>query len=65
LTITQNPLFPVIKTTLYLSKDNKEWLSKQPKNQRTKILNMALSRIQEEREDYLDAVNAWEDFQML
>ena len=65
MTVMQKTNHPVIKTTLYLSKSNKEWLSKQPRNKRTEILNMALSRIQEEREDYLDAVNAWENFQML
>lgn len=39
-----------IRTTLYLTENNKKWLETQPRGQRTQIINEAIKRIKEEEE---------------
>ncbi len=39
-----------IRTTLYLTQSNKQWLERQPRGKRTEIVNKAIAKVQEEKE---------------
>ena len=40
----------VVRTTLYLTKANKEWLNRQPRGQRTNLVNKAIGYIQQAKD---------------
>jgi len=38
-----------VRTTLYITEDNKKWLETQPRGQRTRIVNEAIQQLQNEQ----------------
>ncbi len=38
------------RTSLYLTEENKNWLNRQPRGQRTKLINEAIAKLHQEKE---------------
>ena len=50
MSVVQKESNEAVRTTLYLTKSNKQWLNRQPRGQRTEIVNKAIAKVQEEKE---------------
>ena len=50
MSVAQKESNEAVRTTLYLTQSNKQWLNRQPRGQRTDIVNKAIAKVQEEKE---------------